>query len=403
MQALDVKCMVLPDARSDFPFFRDNQRIYLDSSSTSLKPASVISAITDFYLHAGSNVGRSNHQYAQLSTQLFESSRNKLACFLGCSADEVVFTANCTDSINLLAHGLALGNGDHVVVSPLEHHSNLLPWLSRCRVTVARLDQNGCIDLDHLDSLLAADPARLVAVCHASNVTGNVQPVRQICQIARARGALSLLDAAQTVGHIPVNVGQIGCDFLALSGHKMFGPSGVGVLYMRRDLQASMQSYRYGGGMVNKVGLGDVSYQSGPGRFEAGTPNIEGAIGLGAAVDYINSLGGQWVQDHDEDLERYFLSQIQSVRNIEIAFPIGPQHLPIFPLVAAGKVDIGFVSRILSDRYDIALSSGYQCNQPLYRNSGINGALRVSMHLYNSRKDIDTLVMALTDLQDLLA
>ncbi|WP_087502452.1 aminotransferase class V-fold PLP-dependent enzyme [Pseudomonas sp. SID14000] len=403
MQALNEKCAGLPAVRNDFPFFRNNQRIYLDSSSTALKPQSVINAITDFYIQAGSNVGRSNHQYAQLATQLFESSRNKLACFLGCSADEVIFTANCTDSINLIAHGLALGKGDHVVVSPLEHHSNLLPWLSRCRVSVARLDQNGCIDLDYLDSLLASDPARLVAVCHASNVTGNVQPVRQICEIAKARGALSLLDAAQTVGHIPVTVDQIGCDFLALSGHKMFGPSGIGALYMRRDLQASMQSYRYGGGMVNKVQHGDISYQSGPGRFEAGTPNIEGAIGLGAAVDYINGLGGQWGQDHDRDLESYFRSQIQLVRNVEIAFPVASHHLPIFPLVPVGKVDIGFVSRILSDRYDIALSSGYQCNQPLYRNNGIKGALRVSMHFYNTREDIDTLMMALTDLQDLLA
>lgn len=402
MRDVNVKGLILPDRRNDFPFLLDNSRIYFDSSSTSLKPTPVIEAIFDYYRNASSNVGRSNHQYAQLSSQLYESSRNKMAYFLGGSSDEVIFTANCTDSINLVANGLSLEKDDHVVVSALEHHSNLLPWLFKCRVTVARLDQSGCIDLDHLDSILAADPAKLVAVCHASNVTGNVQPVNQLCAIARARGALSLVDAAQTAGHIPVNVGQIGCDFLALSGHKMFGPSGIGVLYVRRDLQASMKCHRYGGGMVNKVG-DDITFQSGPGRFEAGTPNIEGAIGLGAAVDYINSLGVQLVYDHDKDLESYFSSRIQAVRNIEIAFPIGSQHLPIFPIVPTGNVEIGFVSRILSDRYDIALSSGFQCNQPLYRNSSINGALRVSMHLYNTREDIDRLVAALGDLQDLLA
>ncbi|CRM54690.1 putative cysteine desulfurase [Pseudomonas sp. 24 E 13] len=403
MQTSNMRSLVLPDPRNDFPFLQDNQRIYFDSSSTSLKPTPVIEAITDYYRNAASNVGRSNHQYAQLSSQLYEASRNKVAGFLGGSADEVIFTANCTDSINLVANALSLGKDDHVVVSPLEHHSNLLPWLFGCRVTVARLDQSGCIDLDHLDSLLAADPAKLVAVCHASNVTGNVQPVRQLCAIARARGALSLVDAAQTVGHIPVNVGHMACDFLALSGHKMFGPSGIGVLYVRRDLQASMKCHRYGGGMVNKVGSDDISFQSGPGRFEAGTPNIEGAIGLGAAVDYINSLGVQLVHDHDKDLERYFSSQIRTVRNIEMAFPLAPQHLPIFPIVPAGNVELGFVSRILSDRYDIAVSSGFQCNQPLYRSSGINGALRVSMHLYNTRQDIDRLMTALRDLEDLLA
>lgn len=395
--------IVLSDVGNDFPFFQGHQRIYLDSSSTSLTPTPVIEAITHYYREAASNVGRSNHKYAQLSSRLFTLSRNKMACFLSGSADEIIFTANCTDSINLVANTLSLGKNDHVVVSPLEHHSNLLPWLFRSRVTVARLDHKGCIDLDHLDSLLATDPAKLVAVCHASNVTGNVQPVTQVCAIARARGALSLVDAAQTVGHIPVNVKQIGCDFLALSGHKMFGPSGIGVLYVRRDLQASMKCYRYGGGMVNKVGIDDISFQSGPERFEAGTPNIEGAIGLGAAVDYINSVGIQGMYDHDQNLESYFLSQIQTVQNIKIAFPLGPLHLPIFPIVPTGSVDIGFVSRILSDRYNIALSSGFQCNQPFYRSHGINGALRVSMHIYNTREDINTLVAALSDLKDLLA
>jgi cysteine desulfurase/selenocysteine lyase len=403
MRDSDITGLPLPGLRNDFPFFQNNQRIYFDSASTSLKPTSVISSVTDYYRDAASNVGRSNHRYGQLSSQLYEFSRNKMASFLGGSSDEVIFTANCTDSINLVANALSLEKDDHVVVSPLEHHSNLLPWLFRCRVSVAQLDQNGCIDLDHLDSLLAADPAKLVAVCHASNVTGNVQPVDQLCAIARSRGALSLVDAAQTVGHIPVHVGQIACDFLALSGHKMFGPSGIGVLYARRDLQASLKCHRYGGGMVNNVGLDQINFQSGPGRFEAGTPNIEGAIGLGAAVDYMNSIGVQGVFEHDKHLESYFLSQIQTVRNIEIAFPIAPQHLPVFPIVPTGKVEIGFLSRILSDRYDIALSSGFQCNQPLYRHRGINGALRVSMHLYNGPEDIDSLIAALDDLKDLLA
>lgn len=403
MKAVDMNGIVFPDIRTDFPFFQGNERIYLDSSSTSLKPTPVIEAVTHYYREAASNVGRSNHKYAQLSSQLYMLSRTKMAFFLGCGSDEIIFTANCTDSINLVANTLSLGENDHVVVSPLEHHSNLLPWLFRCRVTVLRLDQKGCIDLDHLDSLLATDPAKLVAVCHASNITGNVQPVTQLCAIARARGALSLVDAAQTVGHIPVNVQRMGCDFLALSGHKMFGPSGIGVLYVRRDLQVSMKCHRYGGGMVNKVDIDNISFQSGPERFEAGTPNIEGAIGLGAAVDYINSVGIQRVHDHDQNLESYFLSQIKTVRNINIAFPIGPQHLPIFPLVPTGNVDIGVVSRILSDRYDIALSSGFQCNQPLYRSNGISGALRISIHIYNTREDINSLVAALRDLKDLLA
>ncbi|MBU6958360.1 cysteine desulfurase [Pseudomonas sp. CVAP len=403
METLELESMAPLVARDDFIFLQGNRRVYLDNSSTSLKPMKVINALTGYYRDAGSNVGRSNHRYAEAATGLYEATRLELAYFLNCAADEVIFTANCTDAINLAANTLSLIRGDHVVISPLEHHSNLLPWLAFCDVSVVRLDEEGLVDLDYLDSLLASKPAKLIAVCHASNITGNIQPVADICKIAKRRGTLTLIDAAQTVGHIPVDVESIGCDFLAFSGHKMLGPSGVGVLFACKEVQSSMQCNRQGGGMVNKVDGNEVTFQTGPARFEAGTPNIEGVIGLGAALGYLSDIGYKRIQQHDHSLETYFSKKIQSVPHLYFPFATSKHHLPIFTFVPEGGIDVGFISRILSDKYDIAISSGFQCNQPLYRDRGLNGGLRVSMHLYNTQDDIDRFVNAMTDLQKLMA
>lgn len=390
-------------AREDFLLLDNTPWVYFDSASTALKPKHVLDAIISYHRDYASNVGRANHLLAEQATLAFESVRAKVADLLQCYCDELVFTFNCTDSINLAAQALGLVPGVHVIVSELEHHSNLLPWLARAQVSVVRTDAQGLIDVDHLHSLLRNKPAKLVAATYVSNITGNVQPVAQICRLAREHQALTLIDAAQAVGHIPIDVNALDCDFLAFSGHKMLGPSGVGVLFMRRSLQPTLCCGRRGGGMVNKIDGSQIDYHTGPARFEAGTPNIEGVLGLGAALDYLNRAGVDNIERNDRALEAYFWERAQRCEQLVFPFPRAPQHLPIFTFRPRGNVDINYISRILSDRYQIATSAGYQCNQPMYRNRGLNGGIRASLHLYNETAEIDRLFDALDDLSLLLS
>jgi cysteine desulfurase / selenocysteine lyase len=384
-------------------FFLGTRRdIYFDSAATSLKPRAVLEAMQAYYQGYCSNVGRANHLHAEEATLAYESVRSKTAQFLRCRTDEVIFTMNCTDAINLAAQALGLTPEDEVIVSELEHHSNLLPWRVRAAVRVVRSDASGQVDLDHLRTLLAARPARLVACTYVSNITGNVQPVAAVCALAHEFGAVCLIDAAQAVGHLAVDVSALGCDLLAFSGHKMFGPAGVGVLFVRRELQAGLQAGRTGGGMVNRVDHEDFEFHAGPMRFEAGTPNVEGVLGFGAALDYLQQLGQAAIEEQDRDLEAHFRRQVQDLEGLEFPFPWAAHHLPIFTFVPASGIDVAYVSRLLSDNHRIATNAGYQCNQPLYRARGIQGGIRVSMHVYNSRSDVDKLVQALRDIAPLL-
>ncbi len=387
--------------RADFAMLSSGN-IYLDSSSTSLKPVQVAHAIGRVYNHHCSNVGRSNHQIAEHITSEFENVRTQVALMLNCYVDEAAFSFNCTDSINTVANSLHLTSEDQVIISELEHHSNLLPWLNRAKVKIVRTLESGRIDLDHLEELLKTT-TRLVSVTHASNVTGNVQPVKEICRLAKQYGAVSLIDGAQAVGHFPVDVKDVGCDFYAFSAHKMLGPSGVGVLYMRRDVQSQLGFSRYGGGMVNMVTSDAISYLTGPAKFEAGTPNIEGVIGFGAALDYIANVGVDYIQRHNRSLSDYFISHQNADRNIIYPFPLAPDRIPIFTFRPKGNIDINYISRIMSDRYKIAVSTGYQCNQLLYRKKNIDGAIRISLHVYNNLSDIDVFYQAIEELEMFLA
>lgn len=387
--------------RADFAML-SNGNIYLDSSSTSLKPVQVAQAIGKVYSHYCSNVGRSNHQIAEHVTSEFENVRTKVALMLNCYVDEAAFSFNCTDSINTVANSLHLTNEDQVIVSELEHHSNLLPWLNRAKVKVVRTLESGTIDLDHLEELLKTR-TRLISVTYASNVTGNVQPVKEICRLAKQYGAISLIDGAQATGHFHVDVKDIGCDFYAFSAHKMMGPSGVGVLYMKRDMQSLLGFSRYGGGMVNMVTSDAISYHTGPAKFEAGTPNIEGVIGFGAALDYIANVGVEYIHRHNRSLSDYFINHQNADRNIIYPFPLASDRIPVFTFRPKGNIDINYISRILSDRYKIAVSTGYQCNQPLYRRKNIDGAIRVSLHVYNNRSDVDVFYQAIEELEMFLA
>ena len=394
--------------RGDFPLLirestTGRPSVYLDNAATTLKPQPVIDAISAYYREYTSNVGRANHQFAEIVNAKFESCRENVASFMGAKKREVIFTSGCTDSINLASMLLNLERDDEVVVSILEHHSNYLPWQSRARVKTVLTDGTGVIDLDRLRDAITPR-TRLVALTYLSNVTGNVQPVREAIRIARERGVLVFIDAAQAMGHFPVDVTELGCDFLAFSAHKMLGPTGVGVLYIREDLHRHLRPVRYGGGMVSNIKHGAVTYRDGPAMFEAGTPNIEGILAFGAAVSYIQRLGLPAIAQRLNELEQYGWKQLSQFEELIFPFPRHADHAAIFTFRPRSETcDLSFLVQILSDTYGIALNQGYQCSQPLYEWRGVRGAIRTSLYFYNTFSEIDQLVDGLRELRPFFA
>lgn len=394
--------------RNDFPMLsgvsQHKKLVYLDSASTTLKPVSVINAVNEFYNIYTSNVSRSSHFLSSSLFELFDIVREKVSSFIGSGKDEIIFTHNCSDSINFVASSLSLSKDDEVILSVLEHHSNYLPWYERAKIKVASIDENGIIDLNHLVSLLTKK-TKLISVTYISNVTGNIQPIREIARIAKENGVLLMVDAAQAVGHIPVNVCDIDCDFMAFSAHKMLGPSGVGVLYAKKDVQHLLRLTRFGGGMVNKIFHERIEYLNGYSSFEVGTPNIEGILGLGAAIDYFNDIGIEHVFAYLGNLEKYCRFRLCSLTSINMPFAISNEcHSPIFSFRPnSKKFSLNYIANILSDAYGVAVRDGYQCSQPLYHSKNIDGAIRVSLHLYNTIEDIDRLIFALKNTLDIIA
>lgn len=395
----DFPVLTTSDDRGDTP-----RTVYLDNAATTLKPRSVIQAVVDFYERSTANVARGDHRTAEAVTMLFEEARSKVAALLTAKPHEITFTSGCTDAINLVAVSLDLGPEDEVVVSSLEHHSNLLPWRMRATVRTVATDPQGMVDQDMLKAVLSGGTrVKLVAVTGLSNVTGNPQPVADIIRTAVRYGVPTLIDAAQLVGHSPIDVTALGCDYLAFSGHKMLGPSGVGVLYIREDRLPGTKPARFGGGMVNKVEPDRVLLHSGPAGLEAGTPNIEGVLGLGAAVAYLERLGMPTVHALLTDLERYAWERLSQIEAITFPFPRGPGHAPIFAFRPRNPdCDPRYIGRILSDAHGVALNVGYQCAQPLYQSAQVAGAMRASFYVYNDRADVDVLADALRDLAPFL-
>ncbi|WJY14867.1 cysteine desulfurase [Pectobacteriaceae bacterium CE90] len=382
--------------RKDFPVLTKGI-IYLDSAATSLKPYPVIEKVSEFYQNFSANVGRSNHFIGQIATEKFEEVRNKVASFIGCDSDEIVFTMNCTESINTVASSLNLSHDDFIIISELEHHSNTLPWMKYSKIKIVPTDIHGQINLDILEEMLRENRIKLVSCCMASNVTGNIQPAKAITALAKKYGALCLIDGAQAVGHVDIDVKAIGCDFFAFSGHKMLGPSGVGLLYINNHLNnKDLSTYKVGGGMVNSISLShDIEYYSGHKKFEAGTPNIEGVLGMGAAIDYIESIGIKNITQYEQKINAYLIESVRSVPGVRLPFQLSPERIPLLTLNFNSNIDLNFVAKILSAQRKICVSTGYQCNQLIYKRSHLQGGMRVSLHFYNNRDDIDALTSSL--------
>ena len=397
--------------RSQFPILstevNGHPLVYLDSAATTQKPNVVIDAISDYYRFDNANVHRAAHMLADRATTAFEGARKKVARFIG-SDDEkqLIWTRGTTEAINLVAYswGNRLQRGDQILVSTLEHHSNIVPWQLvaervGANVIPISVSDEGEIDLDAFRSQLNG-PVRMVAVGHVSNALGTVNPVEDIVRLAHDAGAVVLLDGAQAIAHQTIDVRKLGCDFYAFSGHKMYGPTGIGALWGRTDLLADMSPWQGGGEMIDQVSFGGTTYQQIPYRFEAGTPDIAGAVGLGAAVDYLNSLDRDEIAAHEDAVLSYAvergehfegLTRYGRAHQVSGAFSFLMEGLP--------SADVG----MLLDQQGVAVRTGHHCTQPLMNRLGISGTIRASFALYNTFEEVDRLFTALEKVRTMLS
>src|SRR5947207_5927004 len=384
--------------REDFPILRERAHghplIYFDSAATSQKPQAVLDALRNYYEHNNANVHRGLHELSSRATEAYETSRQHVAKYIGAAtADEIIFTRGTTEGINLVARrwcGKCLREGDVILLTEMEHHSTLVPWQLLAERTGVRLRfvpdrDDGTLALEQLSSLLTRE-VKLFAFTHVSNSLGTINPVAHLCEKARAIGALTLVDAAQSVGHAPINVRELGCDFLAFSGHKMCGPTGIGALYARAEVLDAIPPWHGGGEMIVSVTLERSAFKKAPHRFEAGTPNIAGAIGLEAAIDYIEQIGRPAIFEHDTELAHYAMERLEELPGMRV---LGPREergaLVGFVMKAAHPHDL----TTFADRYGLALRGGHHCNQPLMRRFGLPGTTRASFYFYNTKEEID--------------
>lgn len=391
--------------REDFPILRQRvdgkPLVYLDSAATSQKPRVVLDTLRAYYEEYNANVHRGLYRIAERATLAYEEARGKVAAFLGGRPEELIFTRGTTEALNLVAYAYgraSVGEGDEILLTEMEHHSNLVPWQILAAERGAELRfvpvrEDGTLDLDDLDTLLT-DRTRIVALTHQSNVVGTINPVREVADRAHAVGAVVVVDAAQSVPHMPVDVASLGCDFLAFSGHKTCGPTGIGALWGRYELLDRMPPFHGGGEMIESVGLERSTYREPPHKFEAGTPNIADAIALGVAVDYLEGVGRGAIREHEKLLTRYALAQLEEVGGIRIYGPRDIERRGGAVAFALQGVHPHDVAQVL-DSEGVCVRAGHHCAQPLHRRLGVQSTARASLYLYNTTDDIDALVRGL--------
>jgi cysteine desulfurase/selenocysteine lyase len=391
--------------RADFPILNqrvnDKLLVYLDNAATSQKPLPVLQTWQDYYQRYNANVHRGVHTLSSQATDAYEGAREKVARFINAStAQEIIYTRNATEAINLVAYAWGMNTlqaGDEIILTVMEHHSNLIPWQFVAQKTGAvlkfvQLTSTEEFDLGHFESLIS-DQTKLVALAHVSNTLGCLNPVEAVIAIAHKYSAKVLLDACQSVPHLPMNVQTLGCDWLVASGHKMCGPTGIGFLYGKRDLLRTMTPFLGGGEMIADVYLDHATYADIPHKFEAGTPAIGEAIALGAAVDYLTTLGMDQIHAYEQDLTEYLYAQLSQVPTVRI---YGPQTRTALAAFTTGAVHPHDLSTIL-DQVGIAIRAGHHCTQPLHRYLKIQSTARASLSFYITREEVDILISALKE------
>ncbi len=394
--------------KKDFPIFdrkiNGHKLNYLDNAATTQKPEVVINAISAYYQNQNANVHRGLHTLAEEATSAFEATRDKVAEFIGgVKREEIIYTRNTTEAINLAARSWGRANikrGDRIVISRMEHHANLIPWIILAKETGAELeyiplDSQGCLMLDGIHDIISAN-TKLVSLTHMSNVLGTINPVNEIIGLAHRRGAVVLIDGAQSTPHMPVNVKNIGADFYAFSAHKMLGPTGVGFLYGKIDLLEQMEPVMYGGEMISKVTYDHADWNELPWKFEAGTPNIADVIAFAPALDYLNRIGMENVRNHEIELTGYALERLNELDFITIFGPLDPARRGGAISFVDSKIHPHDIAQFLDSR-GIAVRAGHHCAQPLMKLLGVTATARASLYIYNSKQDIDELVIGLKE------
>jgi len=395
--------------RNEFPGLHQNIKgkplVYLDNAASAQKPQQVIDAISDFYAHDYANIHRGVHELSERATNAYESARLKVQAFMGAASErEIVFVRGTTEAINLVAesYGRAnVGEGDEVLITTMEHHSNIVPWQMLCERTGANLkvvpiSDRGELEMDELEKLLGPK-TKIVAVGHVSNALGTINPVHTIIELAHERGVPVLVDGAQAAPHLALDVRELDCDFYTISAHKMFGPSGIGALYAKESILEKMPPYQGGGDMISSVSFEKTTYNRLPFRFEAGTPNIAGAVGFGATIDYLNGIGMDSIAAYEEELLDYGTNALREIPDLRILGEANHKASVLsFLLDGIHPHDIGTVL----DQEGIAVRTGHHCAQPVMDRFGVAATARASLAFYNTREDIDRLVQGLATVRE---
>lgn len=398
--------------RREFPALQQEVNnkplIYFDNAATTQKPKAVIERILQYYSRENSNIHRGAHFLSQQATEAYEDARNTVQLFLNAAfTHEIIFTRGTTESINLVAYSFFkkfVKKGDEILISAMEHHSNIVPWQIACEdydavLKIIPMDERGVLDMEAYKSLLS-DKTKMVAVTHVSNALGTINPVKEITQLAHDRGAAVLIDGAQAMSHLKVNVQDIGCDFYCFSGHKLYGPMGVGVLYGKEEWLNQMPPYQGGGEMIKEVTFEKTTYNELPFKFEAGTPNVGDVLGLEAAIRFVSYLRLDEIAAHEQRLLNYAVSQLQTLENIRF-IGTSPEKTSVISFIFTDihPYDTGTIL----DKMGIAVRTGHHCAQPIMDFFGVPGTIRVSLAVYNSRAEIDQLIIALKKVREMFA
>jgi cysteine desulfurase/selenocysteine lyase len=396
------------ELRNDFPIFKKKingkDLVYLYNAYTTQKPYSVINSITDFYSNYNSNIHRAVYQLAEEATELYEQSRKKIANFINVRPEEIIFTRNTTESINLIAHSWARSNlkkDDVIAITEIEHHSNIVPWQILCKEIGTRLeyvgiDESGFLDIEYLIELISSRKVKLVSISHMSNVLGTIVPIERIVKTAHQYDIPVIVDGAQSVPHMPVDVKKLDCDFLVFSAHKMLGPTGVGVLYAKKELLEKMKPFMAGGDMIKEVFKFHTNYNEVPYKFEAGTPNIADVVGFGAAVEYLEKIGMENIRNHEIYLTEYALESMQSLKHITIYGPMDSKFRGGVISFNIADIHPHDLATIMND-HGIAIRSGHHCAQVLMQRLDVPATSRASFYIYNTKEEIDKFVNAIKE------
>jgi cysteine desulfurase/selenocysteine lyase len=394
--------------RQDFPILKrkvngNKTLVYLDNAATTQKPLSVINAINDYYMNYNSNIHRAVHQLAEEATFEYEKTREKVAKFINAhSADEIIFTRNATEAINLVSYSWGRTNvnkDDRIVITELEHHSNIVPWQILTQERDAELDyigidNNGYLNMEDCNRYLQSDKVKLLSISHMSNVLGTIVPINEIIKMAHQKGIVVLVDGAQSVPHMPIDVQSMDCDFMVFSAHKMLGPTGVGVLYAKKEILNEMKPFIGGGDMIKEVYKHRTIYNDLPYKFEGGTPNIADVIGFGAAIDYLKKIGMHNVREHEIEITSYAIKAIADIKDIILYGPLDTNHRGGVIAFNIGDIHPHDLATIMND-HGIAIRSGHHCAQVLMGRLDIAAASRTSFYIYNTKEEVDIFINAL--------